>query len=284
MSYKWVDFKIQCAAGLLQTARDLLADAMGDAGFESFEETPSGIVGYIQDGLFDQGRIDEAIAAFGLPGVGVTWVAGDVPDRDWNEAWEKAGFAPVSIDGKVGIYDARTPQAAMQEPLSVRIEARQAFGTGTHQTTQMMVSTLLYIGANGKRVLDCGCGTGILGIVASLLGATHVDSYDIDPWSVDNTRHNAMLNGVGNLAVRKGDAGCLADFPARYDIVMANINRNILLQDMPAFKRSMAPGAFLLLSGFYEGDIPLLLEKAAGLGLEEVARRQKDEWRCLILR
>ena len=132
-------------------------------------------------------------------------------------------------------------------------------------------------------VLDCGCGTGILSIAAAKLGAENVVAYDIDEWSVNNARHNAEINTIGNISVYQGDANVLNHISGVFDIVMANINRNILLNDMTTFKSLMTTGSLLILSGFYLSDIPVLLDKAKELGLEEYGRKQNGEWACLVL-
>ena len=136
---------------------------------------------------------------------------------------------------------------------------------------------------DGKRVLDCGCGTGILGITAARLGAKDVVGYDIDEWSVENAKHNAKLNGVENIEIYEGDAHVLNHISGVFDLVMANINRNILLQDMESFKSVMNHGAQLILSGFYEEDVTLLLEKAKTLGLSEKGKKKNGNWICLLL-
>ena len=147
----------------------------------------------------------------------------------------------------------------------------------------MMVSTLLNMDLDGKRILDCGCGTGILGIAAAKMGAREVVGYDIDEWSVENTRHNAELNHVENLEVYHGDAHVLNHVNGLFDVVLANINRNTLLQDMETFKSVLSHGGVLILSGFYEQDIRPIVEKAARLGLKETGRKAEGEWRSLTL-
>ena len=146
----------------------------------------------------------------------------------------------------------------------------------------MMISMLLKLRLSEKRVLDCGCGTGILSIAASNLGANKVIGYDIDEWSVNNTLHNATMNNVTNLEVFHGNAQVLSHVSGLFDVVLANINRNILLQDMTSFVELMSPGAILLLSGFYEADANLLIEKATQLGLVERNRKTEDDWCCLM--
>ena len=165
----------------------------------------------------------------------------------------------------------------------IEIHARQAFGTGTHETTQMMVATLAAMELEGKRVLDCGTGTGILAIVALKGGAREAVGYDIDEWSTDNARHNATLNGVDEwMKVLLGDVSVLNEVEGSFDVVLANINRNILLADMPAMVAKLTPGGTLALSGFLTADVPLLLAKAGELGLTLTAKKNEAEWVCLV--
>ena len=153
-----------------------------------------------------------------------------------------------------------------------------AFGSGTHATTQMVVASLLSLDLDGKHVLDCGCGTGILSIVASKAGAASVVAYDIDEWSVENTHHNAQLNGVENIEVLAGDVHILSHTSGLFDVVLANINRNVLLSDMAEMRSVMNSGGCLIISGFYDTDAPMLVAEANRLGLTLVSRRQSGEW------
>lgn len=285
MKYIVAVFNISCPPALLQVARDLVADVSAEAGFESFEDTPQGLKGYVQKELLDRALLDANLAEIPLENTIINYTLEDVEDKDWNAQWEEAGFEPINIDDKIIIIDARHPQEPTpKRAIPVYINARQAFGTGAHQTTKMMITTLLDMQPKGKRVLDCGCGTGILGIVASKSGAEEVVAYDIDEWSADNTRHNAGQNNADNLTVLHGNASVLSHVSGLFDIVLANINRNILLHDMAAFKAMMSPGATLILSGFYESDVPLLLETADKLNLREHLRHTADHWCCLVLK
>ena len=171
----------------------------------------------------------------------------------------------------------------MTTPIKIGIEAHNAFGTGTHETTRMILKALIELSPEGKRVLDCGCGTGILSIAASKLGAREVVAYDIDEWSVNNTKHNAEINGVDNIEVYEGDAHILSHINGMFDVVLANINRNILLQDMESFDKVLSIGGNLIISGFFEADIQPLITKASVLGLTEVKRYSDGEWRAIVL-
>lgn len=285
MKYLVAEFKIECQDGMIQIARDLLSDALGEAGFETFEDTEDGIKGYVQESLFDENAMNDVISNFMLPDVTINANIQEAEYKNWNEEWEEAGFERININDSITIYDARHDDGnGIASGISIGIETKQAFGTGTHETTRMIVSTLLNIELKGKRVLDCGCGTGILGIAASKLGASEVVGYDIDEWSSENAIHNAELNGVGNMKVMLGDASVLKSVEGKFDVVLANINRNILLADMPAFVSVMADDSLLILSGFYASDVDLLIEKASSLGLSKIDSKSDSEWTCLVLK
>lgn len=285
MKYYSTQFRILPPEGVdLQTCRDLLADMAATAGFESFEETPQGITGYVQTTLFDKEALDQSIKYFPIEGTTIEYKVEEAEDKDWNEQWEQDGFDPITVDDRCIIYDAKNTEAPeLQRPdeICVGIEAKLAFGTGTHETTRMIVSLLLDMDLKDKNVLDCGCGTGILGIVASKCGAKHVTAYDIDEWSVNNTRHNAQLNGVDNIEALEGDASVLSHVSGLFDVVLANINRSILLSDMPHFIDMTHKNSTLIVSGFYSADAPLLVERAAQLGLKETLRKTNGDWCCL---
>ena len=287
MKYYAVKFKIDSAPELLQTARELLADDVVEAGFESFEDAEQGLVGYVQTELFNRESLDHAISAFVMPEVAISYTIEEVEPKNWNETWENEGFDPIFIGDRCVIYDARrlspTPLSSLMAPLRIGIEAQMAFGTGTHETTRLMVAQLLDAQLSGKRVLDCGCGTGILGIAALKLGAEEVVAYDIDEWSVENTRHNAALNEVENLQVLHGDSRVLSHVSGVFDLVLANINRNILLADLPHFADVLSSSSGqLLLSGFYQEDAPLLVAEAERNGLQLLRKAGENGWACLV--
>lgn len=332
MKYLEVNFEINAPEALLQDARDVLSAMAGEAGFETFEETDSGLKGYVQQELFSQPALDEILHDFPFEGVTVSYTVNEAEDRDWNEQWELEGFEPIVIRGErkevrgerieergerkevrgeridlptIVIHDGRhlpseaelfshhspltshhspltSPLSPLPTPLYIEIDAHMAFGTGTHETTRMMLAALLDLQPSGLRVLDCGCGTGILGIAALKIGAAACTGYDIDQWSADNARHNAVINRVDQrFEALLGDASVLDGFHEEFDIVMANINRNILLSDMPSFRKAMKPEGTLLLSGFYESDVELLKAKAESLGLRWKQTRNDGEWCCL---
>lgn len=286
MKYYVANFDIECAEELLKPARELLSAAACEAGFEAFEDTDNGIAGYVQRPLYDKEALDAAIVDYMPEGTQVTYNIEEVPDQDWNQGWEDQGFEPIGVSDHLVIYDAKHTDMSMfagdDGVMRIFIETRNAFGTGTHQTTRMILRRLLGMDLTGKSVLDCGCGTGILGIVASRLGANRVLGYDIDEWSSENAKHNAALNGVDNLDVLLGDASVLDGVKEEFDVVIANINRNILLNDMTAFRSHLKTGGRLILSGFYETDVPMLEQAAQSNGLTIIDVVTDEEWACAM--
>ena len=287
MKYFEVEFRISPYS---DDASDLLAALAGEAGFETFESVPDGLKGYVQQALFDEQVLKDSLSDFPFEGVAITYDIREAEDRDWNEQWEQEGFEPIIIsDGVLVIHDGRhLPET--EGKISIQIDAKLAFGTGTHETTRMICSQLLELSAapelvDGPRVLDCGTGTGILSICALKLGATEAVGYDIDEWSVDNARHNAVINHVDDrFTSLLGDASILNKVEGQFNLVLANINRNILLADMPQFRTKMAPGAMLILSGFYTADSPMLIDKAHTLGLTLHQQVSDGDWACLIFK
>ena len=280
MKYFEIEFSIKPYSS---DASDMVAALAGEAGFETFEETETGLKGYVQQSLFSEKALCEALEDFPFEGVSVSYEKREAEDRDWNEQWEQEGFEPIEIEHRLVIHDGRhLPEGDF--PVAIEIDAKLAFGTGTHETTRMICATLLDTDLKDKRILDGGTGTGILSICALKLGASEAIGYDIDEWSVDNARHNAVINLVDDrFESLLGDATILNNVEGCFDVVLANINRNILLADLPSFREKMASGAKLILSGFYSADSAMLIEKAASLGLRLLAQKEDHDWACLIL-
>lgn len=281
MKYYETEFTIKGNDALMQDACDLLAAMAGEAGYESFEETDCGLKGYIQQDLYDEEALKQIIGDFPFEDMTITHVTREAEYRDWNEQWENEGFSPIFITNDCVVHDGRhmpdTPAKTM-----VEIDAKLAFGTGTHDTTKMVARQLIEANPEGKSLLDCGCGTGILGIIALKYGAEKVVGYDIDEWSADNARHNAVINGVGDsYDARLGDAAIL-DSSMSFDIILANINRNILIADMPIWRPLMKKGGKLIVSGFYAEDVNKLTAKAEELALALESHHNEGEWHCLV--
>ena len=279
MKYFEVDFTISPYSA---DASDVLAAMAGEAGFETFEETETGLKGYVQQSLFDVSALKTALEDFPFEDTTIGYDIREAEDRDWNEQWEQEGFEPIVISENLIIHDGRHLPDSTPD-IAIEIDTKLAFGTGTHQTTRMICSTLLELQPKG-RVLDCGTGTGILSICALKLGAQEAMGYDIDEWSVDNARHNAVINQIDNrFTSLLGDASILNKVEGTFDLVMANINRNILLNDMPQFVSKMNADATLILSGFYTDDCQTLIEKAQTLGLTLQQQKEDQQWACLVL-
>ena len=294
MKYYAISFHVTPCS---QDACDILSALAGEAGCESFADSTDGLEAYVQQQLFDQHMLDTLIADFPLADTHISYDMTEVEDRDWNEAWEQEGFPPIVIPSSMPtatrptcliIHDGRhlpDTTADTARGLQIEIDTHQAFGTGTHETTRMICALLLETKLEGKTVLDCGCGTGILSICALKLGAARCTAYDIDEWSTENTRHNAVINQVEQqLTIMHGDASLTDGMNQPFDLVAANINRNILLNDMPRFVRVMAPTAQLILSGFYVSDCDILQTAARQLGLTHVATRSDGQWACMVFR
>ena len=264
-------------------ASDVLAAMAGEAGFETFEETETGLKGYIQQSQYEAASLQTVIEEFPFENTTISYEVKEAADRDWNEQWEQEGFEPIIIADNLIIHDGRHLPDITPD-ITIEIDAKLAFGTGTHETTRMICSTLLELHPKG-RVLDCGTGTGILSICALKLGAKEAIGYDIDEWSADNARHNAVINQVDDqFTSLLGDASILNKVEGTFDLVMANINRNILLNDMPQFVSKMNAQAILILSGFYTDDCQLLIEKAQTFGLTLQQQKEDQQWACLVFK
>ena len=280
MKYTEVIFQIRPYS---QTAADLLAALLGEQGFETFTEADQALVGYVQQPLWHEQEVQQMLACFPMSDTTIEFTAQDAPYQDWNQVWEEEGFQPVLIGSQIVVHDTRHTDVP-QLPYDITISPRQAFGTGNHHTTRMLMEWLAQANLQGLDVIDAGTGTGVLSIMCVLKGANHVLAYDIDEWSADNARDNLLLNGIGSarVEVRLGDASVLQPNDQAH-LLMANINRNILLADMQRFAGTLLPAGQLLLSGFYTEDIPLLTAEAARYGLHLKDKRTEDNWTMLLL-
>lgn len=259
--------------------RDILASLSGDAGIESFMETDNGLTGYAPTNALNVALLDKIIANFPIPDVEVAYFLKETEDRNWNEEWEKS-FTGVLIAGKIMVYTSEYPSGDAE--YRIRISPRQAFGSGSHQTTAMILERLLDVDTTGKKVIDAGCGTGILGIFCAMRGASHILGYDIDNWSVKNTQEHITLNKIKTMEVREGDVSTIRN-EKDYDLILANINRNILLRDVPKMMQSLKEHGTVILSGFYEEDAPFILEMAKAQGLQQVYSLTRERWTMLHL-
>ena len=237
---------------------------------------------YIQKALFDQQALDDTLAAFPLSDVEITYQMAEAEDKDWNEEWEKNYFKPLVVDGRCVIastFHTDVPEAEYK----ITINPQMSFGTGHHATTSQMISRLLTDDITGLEVLDMGCGTSILAILARMRGAKHCVGIDVDEWCVKNSRENIALNHLDGIDVELGDASSLAD-KGPFDLVIANINLGILLNDLKYYVPRMKEGAHIYMSGFYDTDIPQLMAEAEKQGLTLVDEHVLDGWACLKLK
>lgn len=259
-----------------ETVNDVLSAVLGEAGFESFVEQPSGINAYIQKDLYDEEAFKEAITNFPLPDTRIEYSYQEAEDKDWNEEWEKNFFQPIIIGDRCVIHST-FHQDVPQAEYDIVINPQMAFGTGHHETTSLIIGELLDNDLQGKSLLDMGCGTSILAILARMRGAAPCTAIDIDEWCVRNSLENISLNSVDCIDVFQGDASSL-EGKGPFDIIIANINRNILLNDLPQYVRCMHPGSELYMSGFYIDDIPVIQAEAERNGLHLVHHREKNRW------
>lgn len=243
-------------------------------GYYAFEEQPAGLDAYIEAGKFDEGELRKTLD-FHFPHFYFELEKEEIPPQDWNAEWEK-NWEPVYVHATFQIIPP-FQEAKPDFRYTIRINPRMAFGTGHHATTRLMLMMMEPLSLKGKAVLDMGCGTGVLGIAARLMGANEITAIDIDPWSVENTRENAALNEINDLNIVSGNASNIPP-GACYDIILANINRNVLLEDSSVYLNRMAPDGILVLSGFRTEDAPLIVGRYEQLGLQPLARQDLDEW------
>ena len=259
-----------------EVVNDVLSAVLADAGFESFVEQPDGLLAYIQQNLYDEASVEAAISEFPIPDTAIEYSFVEAEDKDWNEEWEKNFFQPIVIGNRCVIHSTFHHDVPEAE-YDIAINPQMAFGTGHHETTSLVIGEILDSDMSGKKVLDMGCGTSILAILARMKGAASCTAIDIDDWCVRNSIENIELNGVDEIEVCLGDASILAD-KGPFDMVIANINRNILLADMQHYVARMNEGATLLMSGFYVDDIPLIKAEAERLGLTFNGYKEKNRW------
>lgn len=269
---------------LLETAYDLLSGMLAPLGFDSFQQEGTQLLAYIPtEDITADLSIEHLLADFPIPSLTFHYQTLQIEDINWNEEWEKNYFQPISLADGACIIRAPFHPANPQAEVEIIISPKMAFGTGNHETTSLIISHLLEATLAGKRVLDMGCGTGILGILALRRGAESLTAIDIDEWAYHNVLENAQLNGVHIGEVIVGDASSLGGLQP-YDLVLANITRNILYADLPAYASVMKAGASIILSGFYLEDAPLLIERGAELGLHHVTTTERNRWAMLELR
>ncbi len=260
-------------------AADIFVAELAEIGFESFENTDNGITAYIPTAQHSAEAIDQLIANFPYKGAKLDEVL-TIADKNWNEEWEKHFFQPIIIGNECMIRSSFHEDAPKLK-YEILINPKMSFGTGHHATTSLLISQILKMNLEGKTVLDMGCGTAVLAILARMRGAASATAIDIDTWCTDNATENIAMNNVDNIEVLLGDATLLKNMI--FDIIIANINRNILLADMATYTNCLPQGGELYLSGFYTEDIPVLESHAMTLGYTLDSFCEKGNWAMMKL-
>jgi len=269
----YLEFKINC----LEEFREILIAELSLIGFDSFLETEEGIDAYMETDNFDRAAFDAVISKY-QQAAQVSVQEGTLAKVNWNEEWEK-NYDPIAVDDLVYVRASFHPSQSSFKH-EIVINPKMSFGTGHHATTFQMLRHQGQVDHLGKRVLDVGSGTGILAIMAHLLGANAVEAFDIDDWCVENGNENFELNQL-NIKMSLGTIREVNP-KGKFDIILANINKNVLLDEMSIYVDLLASKGHLLLSGFYTTDIADLMETASPLGLELIAQQSKDNWAALI--
>lgn len=259
--------------------QDVLISILSEYPFETFQHTETGIQGYIQSSLDSPDLLKDLDTSI-MPGVEVSWERVEVQTENWNETWE-SHFDPILIDDQCYIR-ASFHEAKSEIPFEIVIDPKMAFGTGHHQTTHMMAQWILENSWEDQTVLDMGCGTLVLGILARLKGAGRIVGIDIDEWAYENAVLNCQTNNCSDIEAVCGDATSLEAYAeGEFNHVLANINRNILLEDLPAYTRVLKPGGSLFLSGFYPEDREVLQAVGAPLGYDFIGQKNFGDWTSL---
>lgn len=258
---------------------EILMAEIAEAGFDTFMETEKGFEAFVEQNQFDKQKLQDIKDKY-TPLTPIVFFIDRVEKKNWNEEWEKS-YEPIIVDDTI-IIRAHFHKPEKIYPYEIIITPKMSFGTGHHQTTHLMLKAQLNIDHKNKMVMDAGTGTAVLAIMASKLGARKVEAFDIDSWSVENGNENAEVNHCVNINIQQGKISELT-FPESFDIILANINKNILLEEMHEYATRLKPGGKLLLSGFYEKDIPDLLHEAQRYDLRKEGSDTRDEWACLLL-
>lgn len=251
---------------------EILIAELGEKPFESFIETEDGFSAYIQKEFWTENVLD-GIYLLESPEFIISYSFEEIEQVNWNEEWEK-NFEPIDVDGKCHVRAPFHPKTGAE--FDIVIEPKMSFGTGHHETTHMMIQHLLDMEVTGMKTLDMGCGTAILAILAEMKGAQPIDAIDIDNWCYLNSIENAERNNCSHISVYEGDAALLKD--KKYDLIIANINRNILLNDMQHYVDCLNANGVLLLSGFYNEDIPFIDASCTEKGLTFVKKLERNNW------
>jgi ribosomal protein L11 methyltransferase len=258
---------------------DILTAELAEIGFDTFMETDGGFEAYVEEANYDTEAL-QSIKEKYTPFTSLTFSFDKIQKQNWNEVWEKS-YHPINVEGQC-LIRAEFHQPEKEFPYEIVITPKMSFGTGHHQTTYLMIKSQLSIDHRNKRVMDAGCGTAILSIMASKRGASEVEAFDIDEWSVTNGKENIEINHCSNIHLQQGKISDLS-LEGTFDLVLANINKNVLLEEMKTYTHFLNAGGLLLLSGFYTHDIPDLLIRASRNGMTEISRDERETWASLLL-
>ena len=275
MTYYEFDFTYDTSLDI-EIVNDVLAAELGEIGFESFTSDEKGLQGFIPATLYNIAHVEEKLAAFPLEGTTIHYSARPVEDKDWNEEWEKNYFQPIHIGNECQIRASFHPEKPGFRH-NILIDPKMAFGTGNHETTYLMIQAMLASDMKGQEVLDMGCGTAVLAILAHQQGAKRIVAIDIDEWAYNNALENIHLNQAEEIQVLLGGAERIAE-TGTYDTILANINRNILLHDIHHYAQALKEGGQSIMSGFYEEDCPMLEAECRQWGLELIDRASRNKW------
>ena len=261
-------------------AREIAIAWLSELAFEVFEPTDTGLIAHTPLRSFKRSELDEVKAKLAEVAESMEWCESTVGTENWNAQWE-ANYEPVLIED---IAQIRAPfHPVLNVGLDVIIKPDMSFGTGHHETTWMMVKTLLMLDVKGSRVLDMGCGTGVLAISSALLGAADVLAIDIEEGATRNTLDNAILNNINSIVIDCGTSDLLkSTHVTANDIILANINRNVLLSDMSIYDSVLKAGGNLLFSGFFTGDVKQMTESITAIGLHVISVMERDGWACIL--
>jgi ribosomal protein L11 methyltransferase len=262
-----------------QDFSEILMAELAEIGFDTFLENEKGFEAYVEDERYDKEALQEIKVKY-EEYTSLHFSFEKIEKRNWNEEWEKS-YEPIIVEDRC-LIKASFHKIEKRYPYEIIITPKMSFGTGHHQTTYLMIKNQMGFDHAGKRVMDAGCGTAILSIMASKLGASAVEAFDIDEWSVTNGNENIEVNNCRNIHLQLGKI-TEVKLSSKFDIVLANINKNVLLSEIRLYADYMNPNGKLLLSGFYTHDIPDLLDEADNYGLKEVKRDERESWACLLL-
>ncbi|MDR0421691.1 MAG: 50S ribosomal protein L11 methyltransferase [Proteiniphilum sp.] len=273
MIMQYIQVQFECSPNP-EALTDVLSAQLGEIGFESFVRTDTGLEAYIPSPALSREKVDGLLADFPLAAE-ISYSCREMEDRNWNEVWERNYFQPVIIDDVLYIHSS-FHRLEGEYRYRILIDPKMSFGTGHHQTTELMIRELLKTDLQNKSLLDMGCGTAVLSILASLRGASPITAVDTDEWAYRNATENVRMNVIGNIRLLLGGAELLGD--ERYDVILANITRNILLRDIPAYARVLNANGTLVTSGFYKEDIPVVRAAGEACGLAFGHFSETDRW------